>query len=359
MFSGQTARHRTTLILLCISALALSLAGCGDRAASSGLGATGGDLPDVLATVDGQEITLSDIRSRIGPQLDRIEIDYQRARSELVEQALDGAIRERIVEREAHRRGMSMDELLAEVSDVPLEPSDADVSAWYLQNHSRVGGSLQDARAGIAERLRQERRSAAIEAAVRSASQDLRVMVSYQPFRLVFDNSRAPTMGPPDAPVTLVEFSDFECPFCRRFAPTLKRLHETFGDDLQIVYRHFPIPSLHPNAVRAAEASHCAYDQGRFWEMHDLIFEETQGVTVDGLQDMARRIGLDSARFDRCLETGQFAELVRRDMEEGSTAGVRGTPTLFLNGVQLQGGAIPYESLVPLIQDELRRVRGQ
>jgi predicted DsbA family dithiol-disulfide isomerase len=344
---------RSTLVLAAVAA------GCaGDGTASPALSWSGGDVDasEVLATIGGEEIRLSDLDERIMPQLAQAEMQYRRERTRLIEEGLLITLRERLVVGEAERRGISMDELLAEASDVPLDPTPGEISAWYLQNQQRLGGNpLDQLRPQIAEHLRNERRLAAYEAVEARLREEREVRIRFEPFRLSFDNSRAPTLGPANAPVTLVEFSDFECPFCRAFAPTLKRLHETFGDDLQIVYRHYPITSIHPNAFKAAEASHCALEQGRFWELHDLIFAEMDRVSVTDLKEKARRIGLDGRRFDSCLDTGRYTELVQADIREAQMAGVNGTPTLFLNGVLLEGGAIPFDRMESLVRAELRR----
>lgn len=341
--------------------LVVMAAGCaGDGTASPALSWSGGDVgaSEVLATVGGEEIRLSDLDDRILPQLAQAEMQFRRERTRLIEEGLQVALRERLVVGEAERRGISMDELLAEASDVPLDPTPGEISAWFLQNQQRLGGTpLDQLRPQIAEHLRNERRIAAYEAVEARLREERQVRIHFEPFRVAFDNSRAPTLGPANAPVTLVEFSDFECPFCRAFAPTLKRLHETFGDDLQIVYRHYPITSIHPNAFKAAEASHCALEQDRFWELHDLIFDEMDRVTVTDLKEKARRIGLNGGRFDSCLDTGRYTELVQADIREAQMVGVNGTPTLFLNGVLLDGGAMPYETLEPLIRRELSRAQ--
>jgi protein-disulfide isomerase len=160
--------------------------------------------------------------------------------------------------------------------------------------------------------------------------------------------------GDPDAPVTIVEFSDFECPFCTRFfTQTLPAITEQYIDTgkVKFIYRDFPL-SFHPNAQKAAEAAECAEDQGKFWEMHDMLFEKGVGGGTDSFKQFAIDLGVDSAAFDECLDTGKYAEEVQKDLADGSRLGVSGTPGFFING-QYVSGAQPFEVFQQVIEQEL------
>jgi protein-disulfide isomerase len=154
--------------------------------------------------------------------------------------------------------------------------------------------------------------------------------------------------------VTLVEFSDFQCPFCARFAPTLERILDAYPGQVRLVYRHMPIPSLHPHAQRAAEASLCADEQGAFWEMHDAMFADQRALGADDLKRTARSLGLVGARFDECLDAGVYTERVSADTRVGHELGIQGTPALFING-RFLSGAQPYEIVARMIDEELDR----
>ncbi len=176
-----------------------------------------------------------------------------------------------------------------------------------------------------------------------------------------------PYLGSPDAPVTFVEFSDFQCPFCRRlFRETLPQLKEDFikTGKVKFVYRDYPISSIHGMAETYAQAGECADDQGRFWPMHDKIFEEQerQGsgtITKFSAADVkgwARDIGLDGAAFDACLDSGKHAPEVAKDFSDGQALGVSGTPTVFVNGRSVVG-ALPYTQFKALIEEALKAGR--
>jgi len=152
----------------------------------------------------------------------------------------------------------------------------------------------------------------------------VKVALSFEPYRLSFSNAGAPTMGPESAPVTLVEFSDFQCPYCRAAAPTLKQVANKYGDKVHIVYRQYPIASLHPFALKAAEASLCANEQGKFWPLHDRMFDDQTKLGVSDLKQQARELGMDGKKFDACLDAGKYVEQVQNDMKEGQRSRVAG-----------------------------------
>ena len=167
-----------------------------------------------------------------------------------------------------------------------------------------------------------------------------------------------PVLGEEDAPVTIIEFSDFQCPFCKSFKDqTFGLIQENYIDTgkVKFVYRDFPLSSIHSMAQKGAEASECADDQGKFWEYHDVLFEKQQEWTTIGaskLKEYAANLGLDSGDFDSCLDSGKYEDEVNQDLSDGSIVGVQGTPSFFVNGVQLSG-AQPYASFQAAIEQAL------
>ena len=227
-----------------------------------------------------------------------------------------------------------------------------------LQSVLRV---LVRARLRALEAERLDVTAAALEARLDDAGYvelEQRYGVAYlvEPVRYEVAADGFPARGPADAPVTIVEFSDFECPFCARLVPTLEQAKREYGDDLRVVYRHFPLTSIHPYAWKAAEASLCADEQGQFWELHDLIFAEQDAVTIADLNEKAARLGLDAKAFNECLDSGRYYDAVLADLYDGDALGVTGTPAMFVNG-RLVSGAVPFEVLAEVIDDELRRAR--
>lgn len=175
-----------------------------------------------------------------------------------------------------------------------------------------------------------------------------------------------PFLGSPDAPVTLVEFSDFQCPFCRKlFREVLPQIEEKYikTGKVRFVYRDFPLTSIHDMAQKYAEAGECADEQGKFWQMHDKIFEEQEkrggntvfDYTVADVKLWAREIGLgDGVQFDQCLDSGKYQSEVEKDLADGQASGVEGTPATFVNG-RLIAGAVPFAKFEAVIEEELRK----
>lgn len=158
--------------------------------------------------------------------------------------------------------------------------------------------------------------------------------------------------GNKDAPITIIEFSDIECPFCARFHPTMQQAVADYPDKVRWVYKHFPLDSIHPYARKASEASECAGDQGKFWEYLDKLFENQSQIKPAYLNQLAGEMGLNQSEFDSCLETGKFAGKVNDDYNDGLKAGVRGTPGNFINGQSIPG-AVPYSQIKAMIDNLL------
>ena len=157
--------------------------------------------------------------------------------------------------------------------------------------------------------------------------------------------------GDKNAKVTLIEYSDFECSFCGRVQPTLEQILEEYDGQVNLVFRHFPL-SFHQNAQKAGEASECAADQGKFWEMHDIMFENSTALDVDSLKGYAKELGLNTSTFNSCLDGGQHEQKIKDGITDGSQYGVQGTPATFVNGT-LVSGAQPYENFKAAIENAL------
>jgi protein-disulfide isomerase len=318
--------------------------------------AASGDEPrkperDVLAIVAGSPVTEAEVYELVGPQLAELrQRDYM-----LRAQALDEAIARRLISAEAAARGLTAEAFLkAEVEDRST-PTEAEIGEYYATNKARFEGrSEAEAREQIAAGLRPQRRRERQTALLRELRAKAGVKVLLEPLRVTVDvGSGAPTLGSPSAPVTIVEFSDFQCPFCARAQATLKKLRETYGEKLRFVFLDFPL-QMHPQAPKAHEAAACAAEGGQFWAMHDRLFANQARLEVADLKRYATEIGLDEQAFAACLDSGRRADRRERDLEEGLHHGVTATPAFFINGRMLMG-AQPFEAFVDVIDDELER----
>jgi len=347
--------------LACLLAVSVVLGGCArDSSAKTNVESpalsSSTSEPEVLATIGDEQITMTEVHSRVGETLDKVETQYQRSRSKLIDSTLQAILRDRVLLAEAKKQGKTVDELVAAEAGAPLEPTDVEVNAWYQENRARIGNrTLEQVRPQIVAYLREQRRRDAMSRLEARLDKDFNVKLNYEPYRLTFNNTGAPTLGRAGAAVTVVEFSDFQCPYCQGFAPTLKRIEKEYGEKVLIAYRQYPIPSLHPNAFKAAEASLCANEQGKFWELHDVMFAEQQQLSVSDLKEKARRLGMNSKNFDGCLDSGRYVEQVQNDQKEGVRVGITGTPTVFINGILVEGGAVPFETIASIINRELAR----
>lgn len=161
-------------------------------------------------------------------------------------------------------------------------------------------------------------------------------------------------LGKDDAKVTLVEFSDFECPYCSSFKSVIDQVRQAYPDDVRIVYKHYPLSTIHPNAQKAGEAAECAGDQGKFWEMHDKLFANNTTLTVANYKTWAKELGLSESKFASCLDGGEKADDVAADQSYGDSIGVAGTPTSYVNG-NIVSGAQSYDYVKNLIDQELAK----
>ena len=309
----------------------------------------------VVARIGDQVITAADLedawrRNDASSRLRMLQELYETRR-----RALQIVVGERLVEREAAGRGMTRDELLAE--ELPGRTpnvTDAEIDLIYERNRDRFEGrSLEEMRPEIRAIVEQQGPLQALQAymnELRALASD--VEISLDPPRHAIETlAEDPVRGPEGAPIELVEFSDFDCPYCKRATETVDRLMEQFAGQIRFVYKDYPLPS-HPDAFKAAEAGNCAHEQGRFWELHDTMFASQGALGVEELKGYAADLGLDGEAFADCLDSGRHAAAVDRDMRVGMSYGVSSTPTLFLNGRAVLGAA-PYETFVQIIREEL------
>jgi protein-disulfide isomerase len=308
--------------------------------------------PRTLAEVDGEPITEEDLQRHLGLALQRLEQQVHDMRRD----GLDRLIGDRLLAREAARRGVSVQALTeAEITSKVGPVSSADADAFYDANRTRLSGSKDQLRERIREHLRATRLDAERERVVSSlrARASVRVRVEAPPiFRVAVALEGAHARGPATAPVTVVEFSDFHCPFCKQAQPLLAELRTRYGDRLRLVYKHLPLDRLHPTARRAAEAAECAGDQGKFWLYHDKLFASDPDGAPETLKTFAQDLGLDAVAFGRCLDERTHRGRVQKDVEEAERLGVSYTPAFFVNG-RLVHGPNPREVFARLIEEEL------
>jgi len=341
-----------TLAVFASLACGLACGGSADaksRAASPAPAAS----PAVVAEVGDKKFTLAEVDARAMAANIKPYQDLFDARSATLDDMIDGYL----LDEAAKEKGMTTADLLRQEVDEKVPPiADADVEAFFKQNQARLQGqTLEQVQGQIHAYLQGQSMATARNAyftqlraragAIKLALDPPRVEVAIA--------ANDPIQGPASAKVTIIEFSDFQCPYCARMGPTLEKIRQTYPEQVRIAFRDFPLP-MHPQAVPAAEAAQCANEQGKFWEYHDKLFAGQHQLTPDDLKRYAGEVGLDVTRFGECFDSGRFRADVTRDQEDGQRAGVSGTPAFFVNG-RFISGALPFEAFQKVIDDELRR----
>lgn len=315
----------------------------------------GGDVIPALsgaaAKVNGEEISYAQLDDEAAAKLVRLRSQAY----EIRKQTLDEMIDNRLLEAEAKKRGISVDDLVkAEVEDKIPEISDEEAREFFEKNPPRGNVDFDRMKQRIKDYLGKKNSQDARTAFITSLREAAGVQIFLEPMR--FDVSFVdadPVKGGASAPIQIVEYSDFQCPYCSRVNPTLAQVQETYGDKVAIAFRNFPLP-MHKEAPRAGEASYCAQDQGKFWEYHDVLFENQRAQKDEDLKKYAEQVGLDAAKFDECLTSNKYKDRVEEDKKSGAAVGVSGTPAFFINGVFVNG-ARPFEAFAEVIDDELQR----
>lgn len=289
----------------------------------------------VLATVGGQPLKAGPMKERLKPIIYKIQFETYMLAKRQADQMVDNML----LLDEARRRQIGPEEIIrAEISDKVSPPTEAQVAKFYEDNKSRINGDLNSLRNQIAIYLQEEeKRRLEGELSTRlRKNADIRWLMT-EPSQPVQNVSVGddPSRGSANAPVTIVEFTDFQCPACAAMHPVLDEVLKSYGDKVRFVVRDFPL-NQHENARKAAEAANAANAQGKFFEYITLLFQRQKALDVPSLKKYASELGLDRARFDAALDRGVYAAEVAQDIEDGEMYGVGSTPTIFINGVQLK-----------------------
>ncbi len=323
---------------------------------------TGSSKPKGVAMVNGKAITQEELNKAAAAKLDELELqklqyeaNLARNRQQILQSTLDRLIEDKMLAAEAAKRGITEKELLTKEVDGKVHPPTPDeVNAFYEANKARINQPKEKVSAQIQQYLQQQAAANARNEFIQRLKKDYAAVSYLEPLRWKIETAGEPSLGPANAPVTLVEFSDFQCPYCKAFAATLKEVEKNYPKDVRVVFRQFPLTNIHPYASKAAEASLCSQEQGRFWELHDAMFADQSALKIEDLKAKAAKLKLDANAFNACLDSGKFAKKVAQEVREGSIAGVGGTPAIFING-RFLSGAQPYPEVAKVIDEELKK----
>jgi protein-disulfide isomerase len=333
-----------------LATFALAAAGCQPKA----------KLAEPVAKIGSQAISADELDKAVGPDLKQLENQYQQQVYQAKRQALESIIQKRVFEAKAKATGLAgPDELIQkEIASKIPEPTDEEVEMVY--ERAKAAGQqlppVDQIKPDIVRFIKQQKAQSQLMAYYEDLKKEMKVEVllpAYLPPKVPVE-AKGPARGPKEAPITIVEFSDFQCPYCVKAEKTVVELVAAYPEKIRLVYRDFPLP-IHPLAPKAAEASQCANDQGKYWEMHDKLFAVEGKLEVENLKKYARELSLDGDKFDKCLDSGEKAKVVGEHHKAGEDLGVGGTPAFFVNGRMLSG-AQPLEEFKKLVDAELAAV---
>jgi protein-disulfide isomerase len=309
--------------------------------------------PTQAKTPDGAPDSSAPVAKWSGGSITQGELDA--ATYEQRKQALDQLVVKKLIEQKAKAENITPEALFKrEVTDKVKGPSDAEMKAFYdEQSKKQQLPPYEQIKEQIAQYMSRGGQGEAQRAFVDRLKKEMNVETFLQAPRVKVA-AEGPSKGAASAPVTIVEFSDFQCPFCVKAEETMQRVMKNYEGKVRLVYRDYPLP-FHPQAEKAAEAAHCAGDQGKYWEMHEKLFANQKALEPTALKGYAKDLKLDAGKFDKCLDSGDKAKLVEANKKAGEQVGVTGTPAFFVNGVMLSG-AQPFEEFKSVIDQELATV---
>ncbi len=308
----------------------------------------GKDRP-TLAIVDGQSVTDDDLAPYVAGQLRPLrDQEYQ-----IKKKALETLINQKLLEAEAKKKGVSTDKLLEQEVDAKVpEPADAEVSAVYAFQREQLNRPYEEVKSQLQQSLKKAKTQQARQDYSARLREQAKVSILLGPPRVEVGFDPARVRGNLKAKVMIVEFSDFQCPYCSAVQATLKNALAKHQDTVALAFRDMPIQQIHPLAQGAAEAARCAGEQGKFWEYHDLLFGDQSKLDRTGLMDKARTLKLDEKQFESCLAGEKYKAQIQQDSQEGMRAGVSGTPGFFINGIFMSGNQ-PESAFEKTIQEQL------
>ena len=315
--------------------------------------------PRTIATFNGMPVTEEDLRKAAAPSLDELSIQVNqmnanvaRMEQRILETSLLHLLADKLFEAEAAKLKITKDAYLEkELQGKVKEPAQQDVAAFYEANKQRFSEPLDKVTEQIRQYLKNQNREKALGDLADSLKAEYNVKMFLPPLRQDVKTNGSPALGPLGAPITIVEFSDFQCPACAQLAKTLREVKAKYGDGVRLVYRQFPLEQTHPLAKKGAEASLCAEEQNHFWEFADLTFETQNALKQEDLKAKAAKLGLDGAAFDKCLASGKYAPKILQD-ERDAFSLAASTPSIFINGRYFPG-AVSLEEISKVIAEEM------
>lgn len=304
---------------------------------------------EVIAKVNGKEITDKELEDFLGIALmmKHQEI-YQLKRS-----ALQDLIFIKLQEEKAKSENLNLDQYYEKyVINAASDPTEEEVNKFYEQNKSRMGNmGEEDAKNQIKNYLKSQKIQETENSLKDKLFKEAKVETFIKPPKMELSKGNEPKKGKDGSPIVIVEFTDFQCPYCSRAQATLEKIFTDYPDKVQLIFKDLPL-DFHKQAKDAHIASQCAQEQGKFWEYHDILFKNQSQLFPDKLKEYAKQLELDMDKFNQCFDTRKYEKYVNESLDQAQSLGITGTPTFFVNG-RIVRGAQPYETFKQIIDEEL------
>jgi protein-disulfide isomerase len=302
----------------------------------------------VIATVGSRRITQHEVDLKLKTELAAVENQLYELRRRAAQSIAD----DYLIEQAAKKADLSVPAYLKrEIDDKAKPPTEADAKKFYDDHKAQISQPYDKIKEQLIAFMKNQQTGQLRNDLMEKLRAGEPVKIMMKPPRFSLATAGHPELGSNEAPVTIAEFADFQCPFCKRTEDTLKRVRTKYGDKVRVVHLDFPL-SIHAHALQAAEAARCAGEQGKFWPYHDALYADQGKLAPEDLKASAARLGLDKNQFDACLDNAKYESGVRKDQAQGTSLGVEGTPAFFINGRSLSG-AVPLERFSEIIDEEL------
>jgi len=309
------------------------------------------EVDQIAAQVGESQITMTELDALTRSDMQPVNIQIYNIRKA----ALKGVIEDHLWEQEAASLGISKKELLKQISDTARPVTEEDIQKYYEAKKARMKGDIEKVRPRIERYLKKRSIQRARAKELRRIRKETKITINLEAPRFEIPiPEHAITKGPEDAPVTIVVFTDFQCPYCKRGAKTLTEVFQEYPGKIRMIHRDFPL-SIHKNGKSAANAARCANDQGEFWNYYNVLFENQGKLDDKSLIKHAAGLALDMDEFQACVDSNKYGKIIDSELAAGQAVGVRGTPAHYVNGRPLSG-AVPLESFKEIIDEELEKL---
>ncbi|MCP5463861.1 MAG: thioredoxin domain-containing protein [Deltaproteobacteria bacterium] len=305
---------------------------------------------EVLATVNDKQITSEEVDGRARQRMIKILSQMYDIKRDVIEDMID----QHLLEEAAKKEGKKLVTLRKEIMNKVATVTEAEAQAFYQMQKNRFKGKgFEEVKNDLVAQITAQKRQMALNNYLDDLRKNAKIKVNLERPRVEVSTDDDPSKGPKGAPITIVEFSEYQCPFCKRARPTIDRILKDYEGKVHYVFRDFPL-SFHKQAKDAANAAHCAGDQGKYWEYSEMLWASQGKHSTEKLKSIGQDLKLNQEQFEKCMSSNKYYAEIDKDQRQGSSYGVSGTPAYFINGMFLSG-AQPFEAFKELIDEELNK----